>query len=71
MVPTADTELSDDFQPKKDVLRDEDGEFQNTRQLNNQALLQQNKDQLAAQDKALDRIGDVVTTIRYENNNFK
>ena len=55
---------------RKQVTRDEDGEMANTRGLDNQTLLQQQRNMLDKQDQQLDKIGNVVDQIRYENQNF-
>ena len=47
--------------------KDADGEYSNTKGLDNAALLQQQKNMLSAQDDALDKIGGVVDVIRFEN----
>ena len=46
-----------DLEKKKmDTVRDADGEFSNTRGLDNQMLLQQQKNMIEGQDKQLDKI---------------
>ena len=57
-----------DLEKKKmDTARDADGEFTNTRGLDNQMLLQQQKNMIEGQDKQLGKISQVVDQIRFEN----
>ena len=51
--------------------RDADGEFENTKGKNHAQILAQNKKQFEDQDKALDKISDVVGIIKFENEGFK
>ena len=52
------------------MSKDEDGEYENTKGLENKQMLQQQKDMLKGQDDALDRIAGVVDNIKLENQNF-
>ena len=50
--------------------RDEEGEFQSTRGLDNKMLIQKQKNMIERQDEQLDDISNVVDMIRVENQNF-
>ena len=51
--------------------KDADGEYVNTKGLDNHMLLQQQKNMLEGQDQHLDKISNVVDKIRFENQNFQ
>ena len=55
---------------KKDVVKGEDGEFENTRGLNNEQLLVQQQNLLTGQDAHLDKISNIVDKIKFESQNF-
>lgn len=65
-VDIADIEIGE----RKDTTKDEDGDFAQTKGLDNQMLLQQQKNMMAAQDQQLSAIGETVDIIRFENQNF-
>ena len=52
---------------KKVYEKDENGDYENTKDKANAELLQQQKNMLSDQDKALDAIGGVVDVIKFEN----
>ena len=52
---------------KKTYQKDEDGEYENTKGLDNQMLLQQQRNQLENQDVALGKISNVLDHISIEN----
>ena len=49
----------------------EDGEYANTRGIDNKQLLQQQKNMLDNQNKALGQIGETLNVIDYENQNMQ
>jgi hypothetical protein len=53
------------------ISRGEDGEYDDTRNLNNKQVLAKGKDMLQDQDKDLDEIIWVAGAIKEENKNFK
>ena len=60
-----------DFKPTKvDLEKGTDGELVNTRGQDSAMLLQQQKNMLEGQDRALEKISDVVDGIKYENQQF-
>ena len=64
-------EISDiEIGVKRDIQRDEDGDLEGTKGLDNKMLLQQQKNMMEAQDKQLGAIGETVDIIRFENQNF-
>ena len=61
-------EISDiEIGVKRDIQRDEDGDLEGTKGLDNKMLLQQQKNMMEAQDKQLGAIGETVDIIRFEN----
>ena len=48
------------------MVRGEDGEYEDTRQLDNRGLLSKQKNMIKDQDKHLDEIGGIVQNIKYE-----
>ena len=59
-----------DLEARPLVKRGEDGEYEDTRNLNNKQILKKQKDMLKDQDKHLDEIGGIVKNIKYDNENF-
>ena len=55
---------------EKNKKRDEEGEFESTRGLDNKMLIQKQKNMIERQDEQLDGISNVVDMIRVENQNF-
>ena len=59
-----------DIESQPLVKRGADGEYDDTRGVENQQLLQKQKDMFNKQEDHLDEIGGVVKAIKYENENF-
>lgn len=62
----------DDLESKPLVgKRDNDGEYEQTRNLNDKQMLVQQKQLLKDQDVHLDQIGGIVSNLKFENQNFQ
>ena len=59
-----------DLEARPLMQRDEDGEYADTKQLNNKQILKKQKDMLKDQDKHLDEIGGIVKNIKYDGENM-
>ena len=59
-----------DLESKPLVARGEDGEYEDTKALDNRGLLTKQKNMIKDQDKHLDELGGIVSNIKYENQNF-
>ena len=55
---------------EKNKKRDEEGEYESTKGLDNKMLIQKQKNMIERQDEQLDGISNVVDMIRVENQNF-
>jgi len=52
------------------VRRGADGEYDQTRGMDNRQMVDQQKKMLKDQDKHLDELGGIVSNLRYEGQNF-
>jgi hypothetical protein len=50
--------------------KDEAGEYEETKNLSSQQMLAKQKNMLKEQDQQLNEIGNIVSNLRYENENF-
>lgn len=50
--------------------KDDAGEYEDTTNLNNKQMLDKHKKMLKDQDQQLNEIGNIVSNLKYENQNF-